>query len=298
MTVDHFYGAVKNRTMMAFGNFERWKSEMARLFYSMMWFTFCASCMAFVQINGDSMFADYQASSAMRLESTSHIRDMFFELLPIIRTISVVNPDFILHLFITTSLISGLYQWGPLLLVAKVRRYFWIYGTGYLLRMCTLAFTVMPPSNPACVPLRRTFLESLFITPHLLLSHVHTCTDKIFSGHTLVATLLLCFWFEASNDFRWRGYALFSWCSMVSTSLMGRCHYTVDITVAFIVAMLIYWVYRLLLMIGELTRQCPDLYLSKKVAHLYPIISLICWCDGLDLAYSTDNPFDSLEPGV
>lgn len=271
---------------------------MIRLFYSMAWFAFCASCMAFVQVNGDSVFADYQMSSAMRLDSPSHIRDIFFEVLPVIRKVSVVNPDFTLHLFIATSLISGLFQWGPLLFVAKARRYFWIYGTGYLLRMCTLAFTVMPPSNPTCVPLKRTLLESLLMTPHLLLSHVHTCTDKIFSGHTLVATLLLCFWFEASDDVRWRGYALFSWCSMVSTSLMGRCHYTVDIAVAFIVAMLIYWVYRLLLMIGELARQYPDLYLSKRTAHLYPAISLICWCDGLDLIGSADNAFDSLELGV
>jgi hypothetical protein len=176
-------------------------------------------------------------------------------------------------------------------LLARTRRYFWLYGVGYFLRMCSLAGTVLPPSNPLCIPQMRSWWETAKMTPLLLIGKANTCTDKLYSGHTTVATLLLWFWLDARNiagdrtiSF-WRVYAVFHFFGMITTSILGHNHYTVDIVLAFIINTLTYTCYKYSLIIGQYQHQTTVTELTsdelKTVTKRF--IRLIYWCDGADI---------------
>ena len=287
----HWKGFVKNG---------RLQSEVYRLFISALWFGGCAFAMAMVQINGDALHARHvRGPLTVSLPTATQgslaiptIHDVVFDNLPMISSTSIFNPDFFLHSFIIVSLIASLFHWSPVVLLARARRYFWLYGAGYFLRMCSLAGTVLPPSNPACVPQIRSWWETVKMTPLLLIGRTNTCTDKLFSGHTTVATLLLWFWLDARSvagdrivSF-WRIYAIFHFFGMITTSILGHNHYTVDIVLAFIINTLTYTCYKYGLIIGQYQHQANTTELTsdelKTVARRF--IRLLYWCDGADIA--------------
>lgn len=167
--------------------------------------------------------------------------------------------------------------------VQIVRRFLWLLAIGYGMRAVCLWGTVLPPSNPHCVYVERDVWAVLRAVPQLLGGATHTCSDKIFSGHTLVATLLAAFWFRLCHSSVGRVYAAANWSAMVCSSLAGRHHYTVDIVVGCLVAALLFHVYHLVLglVVDEIDR-VP--LIVKRAVH---------FMDGLDLR---DEPAPTLLP--
>lgn len=297
-------------------NNDRLQRELNRLVWALGWFLFCALLMVVVQLHGDSTHvrqvrrlwlspATVAAASAtlggggnssaiMETWSptsseylrTAGVYDVVFENLPNLLDHRILNPDLMLHTYLIFSLIAAALHWSLPVFVRRLRRYFWLYGCGYLLRMSTLVFTILPPSNATCVPVERTLLESLAMAPKLVFGSAHSCTDKIFSGHTTAATLLFWSWQEARTEAgdallsRWRFYAMAHLLSMSITSILGRNHYTVDIIVSFIVNSMSYWIYRLLLALGAMRRRSN---LSLPVTVPQEAVDLVQWCDGTDL---------------
>lgn len=294
----------------------RLKKELSRLVWALGWFLLCALLMVIVQLYGDSthvrrvrrlwlspasaatagavfsgnsntsaIMETWSPSSSEYLRSTG-VYDVIFENLPNFLDHRILNPDLMLHTYLIFSLIAAALHWSLPVFIRRFRRYFWLYGWGYLLRMFTLAFTILPPSNVACVPVERTLLESLAMAPKLMFGGAHSCTDKIFSGHTTVATLLFWSWQEARTEAgdaplsRWRFYAMTHLLSMALTSILGRNHYTVDIIVSFIVNSMSYWIYRLLLALGAMRRRSS---ISLPVLVPQEAVDLVQWCDGIDL---------------
>lgn len=265
---------------------KRAKGEFFRLALSVLWMLSAALLMALVQINGDSM----QASRLKRIQTggaANNVMDRIFISLPKIPDGSLWNPDIALHSFIVISLVACFVHWPFLTAIARLRRYMWLFGFGYFLRMFCLAGTIMPPSNPTCVPVERGLIESILMTPALLFGFIHTCTDKIFSGHTIVATLLMWSWIDARAAVSdpwyspWYIYPVAHTIFMILTSIMGWNHYTVDIIVSLFINTLNYWMYRSLLYIYQIYgRKAPD----GSYTHLAPLPSrFIAWLDGADL---------------
>jgi hypothetical protein len=188
--------------------------------------------------------------------------------------------------------------------------------------MFTLAFTVMPPSDPACVPIERTLTQSFAMAPMLLFGLVRNCTDKIYSGHTTVATLLWLFWREARIEQGdrpwsfWRVYPAAHLLAMTTSSVLGRHHFTVDIVVSFIITALTYWSYRMLLTMarsqaihgqlhGAAYNDCLKYDDGRVTDDDYRrAMKLVWWCEGMDLVddvllVSAGGPAeDSIELGL
>lgn len=261
----------------------RAKAEFIRLAISIAWLLCTALAMALVQIDGDSLQAE---NMSIRIESGTEsnitpIVDRVFAGLPKIPDGSFFNPDIALHSFMIISLVAAFINWPLLTAIARFRRFLWLFGLGYFLRMLCLAGTIMPPSNPTCIPIERSLIESILMTPALLFGFIHTCTDKIFSGHTIVATLILCSWIDARIEASdawysvWFIYPVLHFLFMVTTSIMGWNHYTVDIVVSIIVNVLTFSLYKCLLYV-YVSRQ----EITQSIPLLFRIVG---WLDGADL---------------
>lgn len=277
----------------------RLKEELFRLAVAVAWFAGSAFLMAMVQINGDSLHAQHVRDSLqsavehLKGKTFNAIHDISFYNLPNLPASHPFNPDHMLHSFIFVSVIAAAIHWNYLTLIARSRRFLCLFGAGYLLRMLTLASTVLPPSDPLCIPIERNFSEMLILAPQLLVGRARTCTDKLFSGHTLVATLLLWFWWDARSvagdglfSF-WRIYAMTHAFVMVISSLVGWNHFTVDVVLAFIISSLLFWLYKSILVVGSHRKFADSLgtSLDSQEFHCLPnwLVAVVCWCDGADL---------------
>ena len=136
-----------------------------------------------------------------------------------------------------------------------------------------------------CAYIERDKWMILRAVPQLLGGTTHTCSDKIFSGHTLVATLLAAFWFKLCQKPVFRVYAVCNWLAMVCSSLAGRHHYTVDIVVGCLVAALLFHAYHLLLRLVLVEPIVGDLHLHVHRQPHIPVVvkRIISYMDGVDL---------------
>lgn len=177
--------------------------------------------------------------------------DLFLEILPHPNWLPRAMADIVLNAFCLVSLIVTIMRTkNPL---QRIRRVFWIFGTCYVLRSISLLGTTLPPSHSTCIPKPRTILNILFVLgPKLLIGTDYTCTDKIFSGHTCLATLLFWSWIWDSKSLKWKIYSTLHALSVIIASLSCQHHYTVDVTIAFMISSMLYFLYRLGLMLdGE-----------------------------------------------
>ena len=125
-----------------------------------------------------------------------------------------------------------------------VRRLCVITGCLFLLRCLTMVVTSLSVPGPhldcaAAQP--RTFDEKLGRALEIVsgfgasVNGVQTCGDYMFSGHTLVLTVLNCF-AERYTPYHWKGLHILTWtmnlfgCFFI---LAAHEHYTIDVVIAF-----------------------------------------------------------------
>lgn len=77
------------------------------------------------------------------------------------------------------------------------RRFMWMLTAAYALRAFTVLSTTMPPSDTRCTFRQRSWLEIPFMAFEIMSKRGNSCTDKIFSGHSSMATLLGLTWIGA-----------------------------------------------------------------------------------------------------
>ncbi len=77
------------------------------------------------------------------------------------------------------------------------RRFLWMLTTAYALRGFTVLSTTMPPSDTRCTFRQRSWYEIPFMALEIMSKRGNSCTDKIFSGHSSMATLLGLIWIGA-----------------------------------------------------------------------------------------------------
>lgn len=125
-----------------------------------------------------------------------------------------------------------------------------------------------------------------------------TCTDQMFSGHTLFATLVTCFWWRMCNSRVVRLFPPLIEIAVLVTMLLSRHHYTADIVIAIIIGVSIFHVYHLLVeivSIGELVKRRRKTHEQdtksgdvkmEKIFSKYPaktIRGLVRFIDGIDI---------------
>lgn len=249
---------------------KRLKSEIFKTLIVLLIFAVVSLTMAMIQLRGDSLHGSKVRNILLdktKSKSTDDIevrtnRSDPLEIIAIhdflidesmkIDDDSYFNPDIALHSFLVISLFSAIiyFRKTPYKTLSLFRRVGLLVSFGYFLRTLCLASTVLPPSNPSCIVKERGVLESLLEAPKLLFGHIHTCTDKLFSGHTTVAMALLWSWVDTCNlaghknpFYPVKLYAYIHVLYMIITSILGWNHYTVDIILSAIINTLSYKLY-------------------------------------------------------
>lgn len=77
------------------------------------------------------------------------------------------------------------------------RRFMWMLTIAYGLRAITVLSTTMPPSDTRCSIRQRNWSEIPFMVVEIMLKQGNSCTDKVFSGHSSLATLIGLTWIGA-----------------------------------------------------------------------------------------------------
>jgi len=155
------------------------------------------------------------------------------------------------------------------------RKFFWMLGFAYLFRSLSLLSTTMPPTDPRCVYKQRNWKQIPFMAFEIMTKQGNTCSDKVFSGHSSMATLVGLFWLGAllrpdrgssespkSKVPLWRKAAAFFisiWVlSVYIFCVLCRNHYSIDIVVAILVCTGIFSTYQLCVRVIELVKSSTD----------------------------------------
>lgn len=201
-------------------------------------------------------------------------------------SIPMYMADAILNPFIFFSIIMFLFSWkwrcaryglaeGHYRTFRIARSFLWMLGTAYLFRAFSLLSTTMPPTDPRCQIKHRNWIQISLMVFEIMTKQGNTCTDKIFSGHSSMATLICLFWLGAllrpeqleSPDETGPGktkislfrklsaLGIVTWTSLVYLfCILCRNHYSIDIVVAIMVCTGIFSFYQLNIRLIELLK--------------------------------------------
>ncbi|UJR20996.1 hypothetical protein I4U23_024096 [Adineta vaga] len=166
--------------------------------------------------------------------------DLFLDNIPLIHWAFTVSECLIVVMGITFLLILIFHKYSSIIL----RRFFALGGTIFLLRSITMLVTSLsvPGHHLECTPLQYgttgeifTRWLQIFLFQGLSIHGIRSCGDYMFSGHTVMLTLLNhCITEYTTSDF----YVihLLSWlCNILGMILIlaAHEHYTIDVLIAF-----------------------------------------------------------------
>jgi NhaP-type Na+/H+ or K+/H+ antiporter len=150
-------------------------------------------------------------------------------------------PDFLMLFAILSTFIFIAFDAQrkvPLLLF--LQRLLLITGILYIIRAITISVTTLPPPNPNCQP--KYARDAVSYAEYAMGQIIgdFTCTDLIFSGHTLtlmIAALTIDWYFS----YRFM-VPLFYLLAVVGTLTIvaSRMHYTVDVVLSWILCFVVY----------------------------------------------------------
>lgn len=207
--------------------------------------------------------------------------DLLMDLAP--SSVPMHMADLFLNSLIFFTIVMFLLSWrwrcqqyglaeGHFRTLRLARKFLWMLACAYLFRSMSLLTTTMPPTDPRCIYKRRNWQQIPFMAFEIMTKQGNTCSDKIFSGHSSMATLICLFWLgallrpERSTELElggaaqkvalWRKFAaagIVAWTLAVYIfCVLCRNHYTIDIVVAILVCTGIFSTYQLSLKIIEL----------------------------------------------
>ncbi|KAJ1792821.1 hypothetical protein LPJ62_000622 [Coemansia sp. RSA 2167] len=128
--------------------------------------------------------------------------------------------------------------------VMLLRRLGWMVTLLYLLRSITISVTTVPPSTPLCqIAPAQTAWQLIRATPDILAGSVGQCTDKIFSGHTTILFISFLFWRRYATHWAFIAYSAVHTTVGITTVLMARYHYTVDVVIALLLTFFVHHTY-------------------------------------------------------
>jgi hypothetical protein len=203
---------------------------MLKLLLLFMWLLFVALIMTTLQLYNDTVYYEKRK-----------IHDIFFSFFQNVKPEDVpafFHPDIFICLFIFAYLTC-------LPSLKMLKKMFFLLSISYILRTVTMSSTILPPSNETCkifsLPMDRAF-QILPYSFNKIIGMIETCTDKIFSGHASVCTLLTLSWF---NDIKKNPFIpLILSLLVIGSSLFRRYHYSVDIILSIIINTMLYELYK------------------------------------------------------
>jgi hypothetical protein len=237
---------------------ERWKEEGLRTLAALLCFGVSAYAMSVVQILGDERMI-----ATLEKQDVPPLPDIGLDLLPHPVWWPKAAADLTLNSFVVISLVACVisvwrHRQGMFLVLVYIRRLLWLFSFCYILRLVSLGGTTLPSSNTNCIIVKRALKDYIKTGPLILLGKAQTCTDKLFSGHTSLASLLVWFWWvvfgtkrNRFEKFVWRSYAFIHGSGVFIASMMCRHHYTVDVVLAVIISTLVFHIYHMILWVKE-----------------------------------------------
>jgi len=170
-------------------------------------------------------------------QASGKISDLAFDFLPFLDW-PWLSSVFLIILLIATILVSPFTGYFELLW----RRHFWMQGTLFALRALTISGTVFPDPRGKCSP----HIDDDWIVWHGILTTVGlytTCSDMMFSGHTVTFILLAFIWHQYVK-IEWAAALVYTWVFIgILSLLVTRFHYIDDIIVAFMLTIGIIIIY-------------------------------------------------------
>ena len=155
------------------------------------------------------------------------------------------------------------------------RRMIWMLVTLYFFRTWSFLVTTVPSPLPGCtgkylpedISTREMVPGYIKLIGQMATGSVTACTDNIYSGHTSLITILVMTSIMYSGLNWFKMYATIHGAVALSTIIITRLHYTVDVYIALLVASFVFLNYHFLLIIflqGRLER-----YHAIKAAHIF-----------------------------
>ncbi|KAJ2135700.1 hypothetical protein IW136_004177 [Coemansia sp. RSA 678] len=175
--------------------------------------------------------------------ATALLQDQMLDFLP------VLERAWISDKLVGTSIIiciigCSVLAHGWRMRVMLLRRLGWMVTLLYLLRSITISVTTVPPSTPSCqIAPAQTAWQLIRATPDILAGSVGQCTDKIFSGHTTILFISFLFWRRYATHWAFIAYSAVHTAVGITTVLMARYHYTVDVVIALLLTFFVHHTY-------------------------------------------------------
>ncbi|KNE66798.1 hypothetical protein AMAG_11289 [Allomyces macrogynus ATCC 38327] len=110
-----------------------------------------------------------------------------------------------------------------------IRRFLYVHGTLLLFRSLTIISTTLPDPQKKCA--EKLPVEDIFAPVNPLMPV--TCGDMMFSGHTVMLTILAMIWTDYGPQIAWVRRGIWTIAALGMLSLLAmRYHYTIDIMIA------------------------------------------------------------------
>ncbi|KAI8054562.1 hypothetical protein BDF22DRAFT_654704 [Syncephalis plumigaleata] len=223
-------------------------------------------------------------------------------------------PDFFVLSLLGMTVIGVLWfcpTWPARQIV--IRRLFWLTGSLYLYRAMTISVTTLPPPRP-CEPVLVTGIPIVQVIKNvakMLSGGAISCTDNIFSGHTMVLTSCALHWRIYVRRKYIAYYVYLHVIAGIYTIIGTHMHYSVDVLLAIFITYGMYAIYFCVIRLamerhrwaveehratgGKLWEKDDQEY--QRVAYTprmlnSGMIRIIVWMDGLDLRWRPDGSVD------
>ncbi|KAI7834117.1 hypothetical protein BX661DRAFT_176663 [Kickxella alabastrina] len=124
------------------------------------------------------------------------------------------------------------------------RRIAWFLSIIYFLRSITMSVTTIPPPITNCVPIViQDANDMLRVISDVLSGRTKGCTDMVFSGHTAVCVVSFLFWVKYARHWSFIVYSAIHTVVGISSVLLVRYHYTLDVLLAIMMTFFVDFVY-------------------------------------------------------
>lgn len=295
----------------------RYGKEALRTMVAILTFGIVTSLMMMAQMESDRWFDYYVKSLALstqKLRSLAIFRqvfaidplhDLLFERLPDWTDARGWLPDICLTTFIMSTVLFNVLwvhrQRIEFQGLVVLRRVLWVMSCLYMFRIWTFLATTVPSPIHNCVPKYvqvDNFDAYIRLIGNMASGKISACTDNIYSGHTALTTVMVFTFFMYSGVIWLNIYALLHGILIISTILLTRLHYTVDVLIAMFMSSFVFLTFHFLLTImlddSLLNLSTIDnvvginaiLNRERRALHrIYnkDINAAIWWLDGFDL---------------
>ena len=139
------------------------------------------------------------------------------------------------------------------------------------------------------------FTNYLILIGRMASGKVSACTDNIYSGHTTLIAIMVLALVHYSGIMFIRIYAVIHGLVAISSILITRLHYSVDVIIALLLASFVYLGYHCMIAIHldtavlrdkQIIDSHPGIYEERRLLLriiAFPILKMLSWIDGLDL---------------